>query len=192
MTCLVLDAMGVIFKSADDVAELLIPFVTENTGSSDNETIQSAYLEASLGKISPDHFWAQVNVPSNLENDYLSRHSLNPGILELLAFAKENKVPVWCLSNDVGRWSDKLRRNLGIEEYLAGSVISSDVGMRKPDSKIYKFFVDYSGYKISDLLFVDDREKNVVAARDIGIETVLYQSEEDFSYAKNWISRRTL
>jgi hypothetical protein len=27
MSCLVLDAMGVIFKSADDVAELLIPFI---------------------------------------------------------------------------------------------------------------------------------------------------------------------
>jgi putative hydrolase of the HAD superfamily len=184
--------MGVIFKSADDVAELLIPFIYEKTGDSDEEAIQSAYVEASLGNIAPDEFWAQVNVPPESENDYLSRHSLNPGVLELLAFAKENKVPVWCLSNDVGRWSNKLRRNLGIEEYLAGSVISSDVGMRKPDSKIYEILVDYSGYKTSDLLFVDDREKNVIAARDIGIETVLYKSEDGFSHAKNWISRRAL
>lgn len=192
MSCLVLDAMGVIFKSADDVAELLIPFISEKTGSSDEEAIQSAYIDASLGRIGPDEFWAQVNMPPELENDYLSRHSLNPGVLELLAFAKENKAPVWCLSNDVGRWSNKLRSNLGIEEYLTGSVISGDVGVRKPDRKIYEILVAHSGYKIDDLLFVDDREKNVIAARDTGIETVLYKPEEGFSYAKGWISRRAL
>lgn len=192
MSCLVLDAMGVIFKSADDVAELLIPFISEKTGSSDEEAIQLTYIEASLGKIGPDEFWAQVNMPPESENDYLSRHSLNPCVLELLAFAKENKAPVWCLSNDVGRWSYKLRNNLGIEEYLAGSVISGDVGVRKPDRKIYEILVDHSGYKIDDLLFVDDREKNVSAARDIGIETALYRPEEGFSYAKSWISRRAL
>lgn len=190
MSCLVLDAMGVIFKAADDVAELLIPFISEKTGSSDEEAIQSAYIEASLGKINPDEFWAQVNMPPESENDFLSRHSLNPGVLDLLAFAKENKAPVWCLSNDVGRWSNKLRSNLGIEAYLAGSVISGDVGVRKPDRKIYEILVNQCGYKLDDLLFVDDRENNVIAARDIGIEAVLYKPEEAFSYAKSWISRR--
>jgi FMN phosphatase YigB (HAD superfamily) len=190
MSCLVLDAMGVIFKSADDVAELLIPFISEKAGSTDSEAIQSAYIEASLGNIDPDEFWVQVKVSPELENNYLSQHSLNPGALELLAFAEENKVPVWCLSNDVGRWSNKLRSNLGVERYLAGSIISSDVGVRKPDSKIYEILVDYSGYKIDDLLFVDDREKNVLAASKVGIEAVLYKPEEGFSHAKNWISRR--
>jgi len=192
MSCLILDAMGVIFKSADDVAELLIPFISEKTRSSDEKTIQSAYIEASLGKIDPDEFWARVNMSPEAENDFLSRHSLNPDVLELLVFAKENKTSVWCLSNDVGRWSNKLRNNLGIEEYLAGSVISGDVGVRKPDRKIYEILVAHSGYKIDDLLFVDDREKNVLAARDIGIETVLYKPEEGFSYATSWISRRAL
>ena len=192
MSCLVLDAMGVIFKSADDVAELLIPFISEKTGSSDEEAIQSAYIDASLGKIDPDEFWVYFNMPPESEDNYLSRHSLNPGALELLAFAKEKKAPVWCLSNDVGRWSNKLRSNLGIEEYLAGSVISGDVGVRKPDRKIYEILIEHSGCKIDELLFVDDREKNVIAARDIGIETVLYKPEEGFSYAKSWISRRAL
>ena len=191
MSCLVLDAMGVILQSADDVAELLIPFISQKTGSSDEEAIQSAYLEASLGKLDPDEFWAQFNVPEESEDKYLSRHALNPGALELLVFAKENKTPVWCLSNDVGRWSDKLRSNLGIAEYLTGSIISGDVGVRKPDRIIYEILIDRSGYKMDELLFIDDREKNVIAAREIGIETVLYKPEEGFSYARNWISRRS-
>ena len=192
MSCLVLDAMGVIFESADDVAELLIPYIAENAENADEEVIQSAYVEASLGNISPDHFWSQVGVPFELEDDYLSRHSLNPGVLDLLTFARESKVSVWCLSNDVGRWSSKLRNNLGIEDYLTGSVISGDVGVRKPNSKIYEIFIERSGYKITDFLFVDDRQKNVIAAQKIGIESTLFKPEEGFKNAKDWVSRRAL
>ena len=35
MNGLVLDAMGVIFQAADDVGELLVPFIEEQTGSVD-------------------------------------------------------------------------------------------------------------------------------------------------------------
>ena len=192
MSCLVLDAMGVVFKSADDVAELLIPFIAEKGGIIDEETIQSAYLEASLGIIGPDKFWAQVNVSSDLEDTFLSRHSLNTGILELLSHASNYNVPVWCLSNDVGRWSEKLRHNLEIEGYLAGSIISGDVGVRKPDRKIYEILVESSEYEIAELFFVDDREKNVIAAQEFGIDSILFKPENGFGSVKYWVSQCAL
>ena len=192
MSGLVLDAMGVIFKSADDVAELLIPFIAEKSGSIDEEFIQSTYLEASLGEISPDEFWARVNVPSALEDEFLSRHTLNHGIVELLSEAKSKDISVWCLSNDVGRWSDKIRNNLGIEKFLRGSVISGDIGIRKPDKGIYETLIQSSGFKIEEILFIDDRQKNVVAARELGIETIMFEPESGFSDAKKWISQCNL
>jgi HAD superfamily hydrolase (TIGR01509 family) len=192
MSCLVLDAMGVIFRSADDVAELLIPFIAEKAGSFDEEVIQSAYLEASLGEISPDEFWQKVDVSSALEDEFLSRHTLNPGTSELLSEAKSKGISVWCLSNDVGRWSDKLRSRLGIEAFLEGSIISGEVGIRKPDKEIYKILVQISGFEIEELLFVDDREKNVIAARELGIETIKFKPEIGFADAKNWISQCAL
>ncbi|MGI9318543.1 MAG: HAD-IA family hydrolase [bacterium] len=192
MSCLVLDAMGVIFQSADDVAELLIPFIAERSGSFDEEVIQSAYLAASLGKISPDEFWQRVDVPSALEDEFLSRHRLNPGITGLLSEAKSKGISVWCLSNDVSRWSDKIRNNLGIEEFLSGSVISGDVGIRKPDREIYEALIQSSGFEIEDILFVDDREKNVAAARESGIETIMFEPEAGFASVKKWISQRAL
>ena len=192
MSCLVLDAMGVIFKSADDVAELLIPFIAEKSGFTDEEVVQSAYLEASLGNISPDEFWGKVGVPSALEDEFLSRHRLNHGVTELLAEAKRKNISVWCLSNDVGRWSEKIRSNLGVEEFLQGSVISGDVGIRKPDREIYETLIQSSGYNIKDILFVDDREKNVNAARCLGIETIMFKPEIGFTDANKWISKHNL
>ena len=48
-TCIGLDAMGVIFRSEDDVAELLIPFVETLGGVSAPEIVYRQYLAASLG-----------------------------------------------------------------------------------------------------------------------------------------------
>ena len=190
MPCLVLDAMGVIFKSADDVAELLIPFIAEKSAACDEAIIQAAYLEASLGTISPDEFWNQVGVPANLEDEFLSRHSLNTGVIELLDWCRDKEIPVWCLSNDVGRWSQKLRARLNIETYLQGSIISGDVGLRKPDRQIYETLIQASGFPIEKLLFVDDREPNVLAARRLGIESILHDHRTGFTDARRWLSQR--
>ena len=57
MDCIVLDAMGVIFRAADDVAELLIPFIAETGGNVSTGIVESTYMDASLGLISVDEFW---------------------------------------------------------------------------------------------------------------------------------------
>jgi HAD superfamily hydrolase (TIGR01509 family) len=187
MSCLVLDAMGVIFAAADDVGELLIPFITGQSGTTDEAVIQSAYLEASLGNISAEEFWLRVGVSPQLEDDYLELHKLNPGIMQTLSAAQHSGLAVWCLSNDIGRWSVKLRHRLGVDRFLQQSIISADVGMRKPDSGIYQALLDVSGYTPGDLLFVDDRQKNVDAARRLGIESFLFETHNGFNEVQDWI-----
>ena len=134
VACVALDAMGVLFRAADDVAELLIPFVRNRGGVEDAGAIQSAYVDASLGAITADAFWRNVGLRPSLEDEYLSGHALMPGAREILRLANDRGVPVWVLSNDVERWSRKLRDSFAIERWLSGSVISSDATARKPDA----------------------------------------------------------
>ena len=47
---LVLDAMGVIFASADDVVDLLQPFIMSHGGESNPERVSDLYIQASLGR----------------------------------------------------------------------------------------------------------------------------------------------
>ena len=180
MKCIVLDAMGVIFNAADDVAELLVPFVIENSGISNEEIINESYLAASLGKISADDFWLQVGLDSSLENLYLSRHTIVRGLYEFLVTASELEIPVWCLSNDVGRWSKKLRTSFNLNEFLHGVVISGDVGHRKPSKEIYALMVKESGFNPEQMIFFDDRVKNVSAAGAFGIPSILFESSAGF------------
>ena len=173
-TVLVLDAMGVIYEVGDDVAELLIPFIRERGGIADTHQIEGVYKDASLGRIQARDFWRRVGVAHELEDDYLSRFRLSEGLHEFLAAASERFARIICLSNDLSEWSRKLRRSFGLEPYFAGWYISGDIGVRKPDSRIYQYMITDLNVDPSQVLFVDDRVKNLDAADELGIQTVYY------------------
>jgi putative hydrolase of the HAD superfamily len=175
---LVLDAMGVIFASADDVVELLQPFILRRGGESNPEGVSDLYIQASLGRITPDEFWHAVDLDPAVEDEYLSLHRLTDGLPDFLANPPECVTNIWCLSNDVGRWSSKLRSHFQLDDFLAGAIISGDVGSRKPDPAIYHTLLLQVGVAASEVVFVDDRPKNLATARDLGIRTVQFGEAE--------------
>ncbi len=171
---LVLDAMGVIFRAGDDVAELLVPFVAHHEGLKDENAIGELYDRASRGELTAAHLWEALRVPAALEDEYLSQHRLMPGLVKFLNDVPEPVDALWCLSNDVAEWSAKLRDMYDIRQYFAGFVISGDVKVRKPDPRIYEILLERIGRPTADCVFVDDRPKNLLAARRLGMHTVFF------------------
>ena len=169
---LVLDAMGVIYRAGDDVADLLLPFVARHGGKRDQ--VEAAYHDASLGRLSAAQFWHQVGLSPDLEDDYLAGHQLSAGLHDFLAAAKPRTDALWCLSNDLSQWSNKLRLLFDIEKYFDGVIISSEVAARKPDPAIYQALTRAAGRAPDELLLVDDRAKNLSAAADLGWHSLLF------------------
>jgi HAD superfamily hydrolase (TIGR01509 family) len=174
LKCVVLDAMGVIYAGGDDVNGLLHPFIVEKGGIDDLERIKAIYLDASLGKIRSADFWRAVGVDPEMENEYLLRHRLSRGLMAFLKAAHRNGIELWCLSNDVSEWSQKLRIMHGLDKYIRGYVISGDAGLRKPDAAIYRLLLDRLKRKPGETCFVDDQIRNLNAAAAMGIITVLF------------------
>ena len=171
---LVLDAMGVIYQSCDDVEELLVPFIKEKGSNIDRKTIEDLYTRASLGEFSSEEFWTKVGVDYNLEDEYLDRHQLSVGLLDFLSvFKNQVELPIYCLSNDVSEWSIKLRIKFQLDQYLERCFISGDLKIRKPSPGIYDVLIREASVEPAQMLFVDDREKNIAAANEFGIQTVL-------------------
>jgi len=172
---LALDAMGVIYAEADDGPNLLYPFIVENGGCTDVAEVARLYSAASLGKISSAEFWKLAGVDPTLEDTYLLQHRLMDGLIEFLDDARSRGMRLWCLSNDVSEWSKKLRLRFGLERYFQGFVISGDVGARKPDPEIYRCLLTRAGTNPADAVFVDDRLRNVKAADEMGISSILFK-----------------
>ena len=60
-------------------------------------------------------------------------------------------------------------------------MISGDVGLRKPDPGIYRLLLEQSGHAAAEMLFVDDREKNVAAALALGIDSIVFNPDHGFN-----------
>jgi len=169
---LVLDAMGVIYSSCDDVAELLIPYVKERNIDATDDSIRDAYIRCSLGEMPESKFWDDLKVNETLEDDYLLKHRLTEGFFEWL-IACSSKISIVCLSNDVSRWSMKLRSRFGLEKYINKWYVSGDLGYRKPDEKIYQA-VELNCGKSNQYVFLDDNPKNVKKAIELGWDAFLF------------------
>ncbi|MCX6004140.1 MAG: HAD-IA family hydrolase [Chloroflexi bacterium] len=174
MKYVALDAMGVIYAVNDDVKDLLYPFIVEKGGVNNYGRIKDMYIEASLGKMSASDFWRSVGIAPVLEDEYLDRHRLSRGLIEFLHDVKSRDIELWCLSNDVSQWSKKLRRIHRLGKYFRGVVISGDAGVRKPDRRIYELLLTKAKRKADEIVFVDDNIRNLDAAAELGLVTVLF------------------
>jgi putative hydrolase of the HAD superfamily len=53
-------------------------------------------------------------------------------------------------------------------------VISAEVGMRKPERRIFLHAAELLGLEPRECIFIDDIEANITAAEDVGLRGVLH------------------
>ena len=113
---LALDAMGVIYDHGDDVNELLVPYVRSLGCTLTEDEINAYYIQCSLGRTTSTQLWGELGVANRANDiDYVSRHRLTPGVMDVLRMAKTREWTLACLSNDVAEWSLLLRRRFVLE-----------------------------------------------------------------------------
>jgi putative hydrolase of the HAD superfamily len=166
--------MGVIYAEANDGPNLFYPFIVEKGGCRDVQQIIRLWTDASLGRISSAELWEAAGLNPALEEEYLQKYRLFDGLLSFLDATLSRGIEVWCLSNNLSEWSQKLHRKFGLDKYIKGSVISGDVGFLKPDPAIYRHLLTESGAAPHEILFIDDRLRNIKAADALGIHTALF------------------
>lgn len=121
MWAVVFDAMGVLYRSWDDVVELLIPFVREHGSRVPDAEIGVVYRRATLGELTTSQLWSDLGVRGDavdLDHAYLAGHRVTPGIVELLDGLRDRGVWLGCISNDVAEWSRALRARHGLDRRI--------------------------------------------------------------------------
>ncbi|BCY19510.1 haloacid dehalogenase (plasmid) [Leptolinea sp. HRD-7] len=61
----------------------------------------------------------------------------------------------------------------GLREYFSAFILSSQIGARKPDPRMFHTALDALGITAGEALFVDDNKKNCDGARAMGLRTAL-------------------
>lgn len=97
---------------------------------------------------------------------------LDPTMLALVADARAAGVRTVMLSNSWGdHYPDVLR-----DGRFEALVISGEVGLRKPDPRVYRHAAAQVGLRPDDCVMVDDVQHNLDAAAALGMRTVLHRT----------------
>lgn len=68
--------------------------------------------------------------------------------------------------------------NSKLEKNFHPAIISCDVGMRKPNSKIYKLILKKLKLPAKSCLFIDNQEWNINPAKKLGMKTILFKNNQ--------------
>mgnify|MGYP004479230865 CR=1 FL=1 len=180
---IIFDVMGVIFTVGDDTNDLLVPYIQNINKDISRKKINEVYLKASLGHINSAQFWEELNVADSDKYAYIEKKYLDECLtideqfIDVATRLKKN-YNLAILSNDVSEWGEYLREKYGINDVVDYSIISGDVGLRKPSKEIYGIVLKKIGVEAKDCLFIDDRDKNLVPAMEIGMQVVKFLRDD--------------
>ena len=96
-----------------------------------------------------------------------------PETLKVMNFLKHNNVEICLLSNALPNLHHTAKRLARKENIF----VSYELGLLKPDVKIFQAVLQKLGVKPEEVFLVDDKPQNVAAAESIGIQGVLFQKE---------------
>jgi len=124
---------------------------------------------ARRGILLPPDWTAQYKAVSK------SALNIDEEMYALAALLKEKGMRVALLSNVQKRYSE-LIRSYGLYEPFSPCLLSGEVGIEKPDPKAYEMLLGELSLPASAVIFVDDKPENIEAARQLGIDAILFES----------------
>jgi 2-haloacid dehalogenase len=96
------------------------------------------------------------------------------GTVEILAELRDRGFRLLALSNWSAETFPVARRRYPFLAWFEGIVISGEVGVAKPDERIFLTLIDRHDIEPSRTVFIDDSEPNVRAAEALGFVAVRY------------------
>ncbi|MSO79072.1 MAG: HAD family phosphatase [Acidimicrobiia bacterium] len=114
-----------------------------------------------------------------LDGDAFLRFSADRGlqvqwpVVHRIRGLRADGVRLALLTNNAKEFGDSWKASFPVDELFPVVVDSSDVGLRKPDPRIYELTCERVGVEPTAALFLDDNVDNVAASRALGIESIL-------------------
>ena len=187
ITTVVLDFNGVISSDLNTAARSLgdfleVPLPPEEAYA----RWRPVYLKASLGQIPVEQYWRELRSSFGLPPDYSPAEEdrwlsslvpLEPDVARTLTKLGQ-RYTLGLLSNHVGGWTRKLLARWGLADMFRAVLVSSDIGVRKPDLSAYHDVCRMLGVQPGAAAYVADEEEDLVAAETVGMFPIFIPGED--------------
>lgn len=149
------------------------------------ELIKKPWGRLSSGIVDVNGFWVEIDkaygsaIPSQTKeiwNTYENCMKPRTDVLHFLKTLRSSGYHLGLLSNTVPPTANSIR-NAGGYKSFDFTILSCEVGLQKPESRIYELILEnLPGMSPADMIYVDDVPANLDPARALGIKTVLANS----------------
>ncbi len=175
-SAVVLDLYGVIIKESRNS---FIDYAKEINPEQDNEKAIELFQKAISGDITSEEFLAYLGLEKkDFQSFVKSRLTLNEGFKDFAEEA-EKKYDLVLMTNNLAEWNDIILDHFGIRKYFKHIFVSSEFKCAKPKFEIFDRALEIMGKTPSECIFVDNREKNLLAAEEVGMAPLLFEYENE-------------
>jgi len=134
---------------------------------------------ARLSEISCQEFWDGIVGDLGCKPEYI-KSLLREYVVynkEMVEFVRslKGRYKLAILSNHISDWFESSIGELGLEDVFDVIVTSYEVGMAKPDKKIYVETARRLCVKPEECVFIDDQENNIPPAEELGMKAILFR-----------------
>jgi epoxide hydrolase-like predicted phosphatase len=134
--------------------------------------------ELNLDEINFDEFLHKLSDINNQTAESISEEMQNGAkvdhdVVELIKKLRKN-YRVILLSNSPSGLLRGLLQEDDLEKYFDEIIISSEVGLIKPNAEIFQLTLKRVELRPEECIFIDDSEKNTAASEAVGIKAILY------------------
>ena len=127
-----------------------------------------------------------VTMDPEIEQELYTAFSNIEGMLTIRDYAiplvkrlKACGLRVYYLSNYSRKAYDECGGSLAFMPYMDGGIVSFQVGLTKPDPRVYQLFLERYGLRADECLFIDDTAENVSAAQGMGFSALEFKNYEE-------------
>ncbi|MBN2499662.1 MAG: HAD family phosphatase [Anaerolineales bacterium] len=139
---------------------------------------------AQIGEITTAEQWADVakrlNIPAEeipaVKTAFFAGDMLDTELIDTIRRFKANYTTA-LLSNAMDDLRREIFENWKINDAFDHLVISAEVGVKKPDQRIYELTLEKVGVAPQEAVFIDDMPENIAAAKAVGMHGIRFVSK---------------
>lgn len=144
-----------------------------------NKIITENWRLARVNNISSKLFWKNLADfigidPNLLRKDLMDFFGFRQDVFNLAKKLKKNKYKLGLLSNQIEDWMEEVIKKYKFNQTFDVIVTSYESKIAKPDISIFREIVKKLNVKPEECIFIDDLDKNVLSAKQIGMKTILF------------------
>jgi len=146
------------------------------------KVLDENWQKAKINEMNSQLFWKNLAEFLNIDKDILRKDLMDyfgfrQEVLDLVKKLKEN-YKLAMISNQIEDWLEEVIEQHKLNDFLDVITTSYRFGKAKPDQGIFRETIEKLDLKSEEIIFIDDQEKNLSPAREVGMKTILFKDTE--------------